>query len=59
LGTVKGELSANQSALAQGVQSHRSHADRVRAAFRWRYAGMAILGLGCFILVMTVAFSII
>ena len=59
LGTVKGEPSANQPALTKGVQSHRSHADKVHAAFRWRYAGLAVLGLGCFMLVMTIAFSII
>lgn len=59
LGTVKGESSVNRSALARGVQTHRSHADKVRIAFRWRYAGLAVLGLGCFMLVMTIAFSII
>ena len=59
LGTVKGQTSANQVALNQGVQSHRSHADRVRAAFRWRYAGLAVLGLGCFIFILTITLSII
>jgi hypothetical protein len=59
LGIVKGEASTNQPAMARGVQSHRSHADRVRAAFRWRYAGLAVLGLGCFIFILTIAFSII
>jgi hypothetical protein len=59
LSTVKGEPSAHQSALSRGIQAHRSHADKVRAAFRWRYAGLAVLGVGCFMLVMTIAFSII
>jgi hypothetical protein len=59
LGAVKGEPSAHQPALAGGVQNHRSHAHKVRAAFRWRYAGLAVLGLGCFMLVLTIAFSII
>ena len=59
LGTVKGEASANQPALTEGVRTHRSHADKVRVAFRWRYAGLAVLGIGCFMFVMTIAFSII
>jgi hypothetical protein len=59
LGTVKGEPSANQAALTMGVQAHRSHADQVRSAFRWRYAGLVLLGLGCFIFILTVVFSII
>jgi len=59
LGTVKEESPVNQSAVAKGVQTHRSHANKVRVAFRWRYAGLVVLGLGCFMFVMTIAFSII
>ena len=59
LGTVKGEPPVNRSAIAKGVETHRGHADKVRIAFRWRYAGLAVLGLGCFMFVMTIAFSII
>jgi hypothetical protein len=59
LGAVKGETSANRAALNKGVRIHRSHADQVRSAFRWRYAGLALLGTGCFIFIMTIVFSII
>jgi hypothetical protein len=59
LGTVKGQASTKQSAIAKGIQDHRSHAGKVRTAFRWRYAGLAILGIGCFIFIMTIVFSII
>jgi hypothetical protein len=59
LGAVKGETSINKSALAKGVQTHRSHANKVRVAFRWRYAGLAVLSIGCFLFIMTIVFSII
>jgi hypothetical protein len=59
LRTVKNLSSANSLALAQGTQAHRSHADKVRAAFRWRYIGLALLGIGCFSLALAIVFSII
>ena len=59
LGTVKGLRPANQAALARGTAMHSRHADKVRAAFRWRYIGLALMGIGSFLLIITVVFSII
>ena len=59
LGTVKGIRSANAISLAQGAQHHRRHANRVRAALRWRYIGLVLLGIGCFLFVLTVIFSLL
>jgi hypothetical protein len=59
LGTIKGLRPTNQAALTRGTQMHRRHADSVRGALRWRYIGLALMGLGSFLLIITVVFSII
>lgn len=59
LGAVKHAPSTHQAALDAGTQTHRRHAEQVRTAFRWRYAGLALLGMGSFVLALTIIFSII
>jgi hypothetical protein len=59
LGTVKGLRPSNQAALARGTQRHSRHADKVRAALRWRYLGLVSLGAGSFLFVIAVVLSIL
>lgn len=59
LGTVKGIRSTNQATLNRGTQHHTRHAGKVRTALRWRYLGLVSLGVGSFLLVIAVLFSIL
>jgi hypothetical protein len=53
LGTVKGFRPARRDRLARGSQLHRRHADKVRAALRWRRVGLILLGGGTLSLILT------
>lgn len=43
---VRGYPSANQTALAGGIEVHARHGEIVSASQRWRQAGYALLGVG-------------
>ena len=53
LATVKQLRPAHQDTLAQGTAAHQRHAHQVRAALRWRWAGLILSGLGGALLVLT------
>ncbi|MBN1994336.1 MAG: hypothetical protein JW953_16685 [Anaerolineae bacterium] len=57
LGSVKNMRPADPSDQARGVQFHSRHARQIRAALRWHYVGLALLGGGSFLLILTVVFS--
>ena len=46
---VRGCQSANQTAMAGGVEVHARHGEVVSASQRWRQAGYALLGVGFFL----------
>ena len=43
---VHGYQSANQAALAGGIEVHARHGEIVSASQRWRQVGYALLGVG-------------
>ena len=57
LGAVKKLQPTAQERLTRGTQLHQRHAAGVRLALGWRYAGLALLGAGSFLLIITVVFS--